>query len=89
MQAGKLVFARLAEYLPLTNFCRYVARYDGEHKIKSFTCLEQFLCMEFAQLTYRESLRDIEACTRAHREKLYHMGIRSRIPSRTSFLSVS
>jgi hypothetical protein len=73
----------LTEYLPLTTFRRCVSRYDGEHKIKRFTCLEQFLCLAFAQLTYRESLRDIEACLRAHREKLYHMGIRSRISRST------
>jgi Domain of unknown function (DUF4372) len=73
----------LTEYLPLTTFRRCVARYDGEHKIKRFTCLEQFLCLAFAQLTYRESLRDIEACLHAHREKLYHMGIRSRISRST------
>ncbi len=83
MHAGKLVFAQLTEFLPLTTFRRCVARYDGEHKIKRFTCLEQFLCLAFAQLTYRESLRDIEACLRAHREKLYHMGIRSRISRST------
>jgi hypothetical protein len=78
-----LVFARLTQYLPLTTFRRCVARYGGEHKTKRFTCLEQFLCLEFAQLTYRESLRDIEAYLRAHREKLYHMGIRSRISRST------
>src|SRR5271168_5350657 len=83
MHAGKLIFAQLTEYLPLTTFRRCVARYDGEHKIKRFTCLEQFLCLAFAQLTYRESLRDIEACLRAHREKLYHMGIRSRVSRST------
>jgi hypothetical protein len=83
MHAGKLVFAQLTEFLPLTTFRRCVARYGGEHKIKRFTCLEQFLCLAFAQLTYRESLRDIEACLRAHREKLYHMGIRSRISRST------
>jgi hypothetical protein len=83
MHAGKLVFAQLTEFLTLTTFRRCVARYDGEHKIKRFTCLEQFLCLAFAQLTYRESLRDIEACLRAHREKLYHMGIRSRISRST------
>jgi hypothetical protein len=83
MHAGKLVFAQLTEYLPLTTFRRGVARYGGEHKTKRFTCLEQFLCLAFAQLTYRESLRDIEACLRAHREKLYHMGIRSRISRST------
>ena len=83
MHAGKLVFAQLTEYSPLTTFRRCVARYDGEHKIKRFTCLELFLCLAFAQLTYRESLRDIEACLRAHREKLYRMGIRSRISRST------
>lgn len=83
MHAGKLVFAQLTEYLPLTTFRRCVALYAGEHKIKSFTCLEHFLCLAFAQLTYRESLRDIEACLRAQRDKLYHMGIRSRIARST------
>jgi len=83
MHAGKLVFAQLTEHLPLTTFRRCVAAYGGEHKIKSFSCLEQFLCLAFAQLTYRESLRDIEACLRAQREKLYHMGIRSRISRST------
>jgi|SRR5450631_434898 hypothetical protein len=82
MHAGKLVFAQLTEYLPLTTFRRCVARYDGEHKIKRFTRLEQFLCLAFAQLTYRESLRDIEACLRDS-EKLYQMGIRSRISRST------
>ena len=64
MNLGKLVFAQLMEHLPLTTFRRCVARYGGEH-IKTFSCLDQFLCMAFAQLTYRESLRDIEACLRA------------------------
>jgi hypothetical protein len=83
MHIGKLVFAQLTEHLPLTTFRRCVALYAGEHKIKNFTCLEQFLCLAFAQLTYRESLRDIEACLRAQRDKLYHMGIRSRISRST------
>jgi hypothetical protein len=83
MHAGKLIFAQVTDYLPLTTFRRCVARYAGEHKVKHFTCLEQFLCLAFAQLTYRESLRDIEACLRAQREKLYHMGIRSRIARST------
>jgi hypothetical protein len=83
MHAGKLVFAQLTEHLPLTTFRRCVAAYGGEHKIKSFTCLEQFLCLVFAQLTYRESLRDIEACLRAQGDKLYHMGIRSRVSRST------
>lgn len=83
MHTGKLVFAQLTDHLPLSTFRRCVARYDGEHKIKRFTCLEQFLCLAFAQLTYRESLRDIEACLRAQSDKLYHMGIRSRISRST------
>lgn len=83
MHSGKLVFAQLTSHLPLSTFRRCVRSYDGEHKVKSFSCLEQFLCLAFAQLTYRESLRDIEACLRAQSEKLYHMGIRSRISRST------
>jgi len=79
MHAGKLGFAQLTSHLPLSTFRRCVASYGGEHKVKSLSCLEQFLCLAFAQLTYRESLRDIEACLRAQSDKLYHMGIRSRI----------
>src|SRR6266568_4043028 len=79
MYAGKLVFAQVMEHLPLHTFRRIVARYAGERKVKSFSCLDQYLCMSFAQLTYRESLRDIEACLRAQKNKLYHMGIRSAV----------
>jgi hypothetical protein len=80
---GQLVFAQLMQHLPLTTFRRCVARYQGERKIKSFSCLDQFLCMAFAQLTYRESLRDIEACLRAQQSKLYHLGIRSVVARNT------
>ena len=83
MHSGKLVFAQLTSHLPLSTFRRCVTAYGGEHKVKSFSCLEQFLCLAFAQLTYRESLRDIEACLRAQSDKLYHMGIRSRISRST------
>ncbi len=83
MNQGKLVFAQLMQHLPLTTFRRCVARYGGEHKVKSFSCLDQFLSMAFAQLTYRESLRDIEACLRAQRSKLYHLGIRSVVARNT------
>jgi hypothetical protein len=62
MAMGKLVFAQIMEHLPLTTFHRCEARYGGEHKVKTLSCLDQYLCMAFAQLTYRESLRDIEAC---------------------------
>ncbi len=83
MNTGKLVFAQVMSHLPLTTFRRCVARYHGEHKVKHFTCLDQFLCMAFAQLTYRESLRDIEACLRSQPAKLYHMGFRSTVSRNT------
>ena len=83
MNTGKLVFAQVMSHLPLTTFRRCVARYDGEHKVKHFSCLDQFLCMAFAQLTYRESLRDIEACLRSQSAKLYHMGFRSTVSRNT------
>src|SRR6266851_4429572 len=83
MNQGKLVFAQLMQHLPLTTFRRCVARYHGEFKVHSFSCLDQFLCMTFAQLTYRESLRDIEICLRAQRSKLYHFGIRSTVARNT------
>ncbi len=83
MNLGKLVFAQVTQHLPLTTFRRCVARYAGERKVKSFSCLDQYLCMAFAQLTYRESLRDIEACLRAQESKLYHMGIQSRVSRST------
>ena len=83
MNTGKLVFAQVMSYLPLTTFRRCVARYGGEHKVKHFSCLDQFLCMAFAQLTYRESLRDIEACLRSQSTKLYHTGFRSTVSRNT------
>jgi hypothetical protein len=83
MNRGKLVFAQIMEHLPLTTFRRCVARYDGEHKVKRFSCLDQYLCMAFAQLTWRESLRDVEACLRAQSTKLYHLGIRGNVARNT------
>jgi hypothetical protein len=83
MNRGKLVFAQVTQHVPLTTFRRCVARYGGEHKVKSFSCLEHYLCMAFAQLTYRESLRDIEAGLRAQAGTLYHMGIKSRVSRST------
>jgi len=83
MNTGKLVFAQVMAHLPLTTFRRCVTRYAGEHKVKHFTCLDQYLCMAFAQLTYRESLRDIEACLRSQAAKLYHMGFRSTVARNT------
>jgi hypothetical protein len=83
MHLGQLVFSQLMRHLPLTTFRRCVARYAGEHKVKSFSCLKQYLCMAFAQLTYRESLRDIEASLRAQAAKLYHLGIRGNVSRNT------
>ena len=75
MYEGKLIFAQVLEHLPQHTLQRCIERYSGNKRIKSFTCQDQYRCMAFAQLTYRESLRDIEACLRAQRNKLYHMGI--------------
>ena len=83
MFTGKLIFSQVMEHIPHHTFRRCVQRYHGNHKIQSFTCLDQFRCMAFAQLTYRESLRDIEACLRAQKNKLYHMGIQGGISRNT------
>jgi hypothetical protein len=83
MYAGKLVFAQVMEYAPWHTFRRLVTKYRGDFNVRSFSCLDQFLCMAFAQLTYRESLRDIEACLGAQPAKLYHLGIRGNV-SRSS-----
>ena len=83
MYTGKLIFSQVIDHLPMHTFRRCVQRYRGHHKIKNFTCLDQYLSLAFAQLTYRESLRDIEACLRAQQTKLYHMGIRSPVTRST------
>ncbi|MFQ5629915.1 MAG: IS4 family transposase [bacterium] len=83
MNTGKLVFAQLMDYLPLHKFRRLVKRYRGNRKVKTFSCMVQYLCMAFAQLTHRESLRDIEVCLRAVHPKLYHMGIRGKVSRST------
>jgi len=83
MNTGRTVFAQIMDYLPLRRFDTIVQRYNGDYKVSRFSCLDQFLCMAFAQLTYRESLRDIEACLRAVPNKLYHMGIRSTVSRST------
>jgi hypothetical protein len=79
MYAGKLVFAQLLEFAPWHTFRRLVAKFKGNFNVRRFSCLDQFVCMAFAQLTYRESLRDIETCLRAQPDKLYHMGIRGHV----------
>lgn len=83
MYTGKIVFSQVIDFLPMYNFNKCVKRYHGNYQVKSFSCLDQFLCMAFAQLTYRESLRDIESCLRARQNKLYHMGIRSNVSRNT------
>ena len=83
MYSGQLVFAQLMEHLPLHTFRRCVQRYPSKYPTKTFSHLDQFLCMAFAQLTYRESLRDIETCLRAHQAKLYHLGIRGNMAKST------
>src|SRR4030043_2357558 len=71
------------DFIPIKNFRQCVNRYNGNYRVRSFSCYDQFLCMAFAQLTYRESLRDIECCLRAMQEKLYHMGIRGKVSRST------
>lgn len=83
MNHGKLVFAQLIEFVPIKKFRQCVKRYGGEHRVRNFTCWDQFLCMAFAQLTYRESLRDIEVCLRTKSKKLYHLGIRGTVARTT------
>lgn len=83
MNSGTIVFAQLMEFVPAYEFRLFVDRYHGNYKVKSFSCWDQFLCLAFAQLTYRESLRDIETCLRAARGKLYHMGIRGKVSRNT------
>ena len=83
MNAISTVFSQIMNHLPLHDFRKCVRKYRGDYKIKNFSCLDQFLSLAFAQLTYRESLRDIEVCLRSQKNKLYHMGIRSKISRNT------
>ena len=83
MNQGQTIFSQVIDFLPKKKFRQCVNRYNGNHRIRSFTCYNQFLCMAFAQLAYRESLRDIVCCLRAMREKLYHIGIRDKVSRST------
>jgi hypothetical protein len=83
MNSGKTIFSQTMDFLPTYEFRQCVQRYNGNYKIKSFSCWDQFLCLAFAQLTYRESLRDIQACLRGAQLKLYHMGIRGKVSRNT------
>ncbi len=83
MNLGQTVFSQLMDFIPRYAFQTCVDRYQGHRYVKDFSCWDQFLCLAFAQLTYRESLRDIEACLRAQQPKLYHMGFRGSIARAT------
>jgi hypothetical protein len=83
MNAGKTVFAQILEHLPRYEFDKFVKKYKGNHRVRRFPCYDQFLCLAYAQLTYRESLRDIETCLNSHHEKLYHIGFRGQIARST------
>jgi len=78
MHAGRIIFSQIMDFIPLHEFHKCVRRYQGQHRVRRFSCYDQFLCMAFAQLTYRESLRDIEICLRAMQPKLYHAGFRGK-----------
>jgi len=83
MNAGKTVFAQILEHLPRYEFDKFVKEYEGNRRVRTFPCYDQFLCLAYAQLTYRESLRDIETCLNSHHEKLYHIGFRGQISRST------
>jgi hypothetical protein len=83
MLVGKTLFSQLMDFLPWTSFQRIVDRYGGDHRARVLSCAEQFRVMAFAQLTFRESLRDIEVCLAAQSSKLYHMGFREPIKRST------
>lgn len=83
MNSGRTVFAQLLQHLPRYEFDKCVRQYEGNHRVRRFPCYDQFLCLAFAQLTYRESLRDIETCLNSHREKLYHAGFRGAVSRST------
>src|SRR3954464_1549907 len=83
MDSGKLLFAQLMDFMPRRDFDACVRRYDGDRRLRGFSCRDQFLCLAFAQLTFRESLRDIETCLRSFQPKLYHAGFRGSISRST------
>ncbi len=83
MNEGRMVFSQVMDFLPQHEFRRCVKRYQGNHRMRSFSCMDQFLCMAFAQISYRDSLRDIVCCLRSMQHKLYHMGIRGNVSRST------
>ena len=83
MNQGQTVFSQIMDFLPIYEFRKCVRRYHGDYRVKNFTCWNQFLCLAFAQLTYRESLRDIESCLNSMSNRLYHMGFRGKVTRTT------
>jgi hypothetical protein len=83
MNTGKTVFTQILDHLPRYEFNKCVKLYNGNHRVRRFPCYDQFLCLAFAQITYRESLRDIEICLNSHHEKLYHIGFRGQVSKST------
>ncbi|KPJ48381.1 transposase [candidate division TA06 bacterium DG_26] len=83
MHTGRMIFSQLMDFLPKQEFDKCIRKYQGNYRIRSFSCWDQFLCMAFAQITYRESLRDIESCLHSMQSKLYHMGIRGNVSRST------
>lgn len=83
MNSGKTIFSQITDFIPKKQFRRCVDRYKGNHRVRSFSCYDQYLCMAFAQLAYRDSLRDIECCLRSVHEKLYHIGFRGKVSRST------
>ena len=83
MNSGKTIFSQLMDFMPMNEFRKCVKRYHGHYKVQKFSCVDQFLCMAFAQLTFRESLRDIETCLRSFQKKLYHVGFRGKVSRNT------
>ena len=83
MNQGQTVFSQIMDYLPKHSLRKCINKYKGNYKVRSFSCYDQFMVMSFAHLTYRESLRDIKSCLRVMQNKLYHMGINSRVSRST------
>jgi hypothetical protein len=83
MNQDQMVFSQIMDFLPIYEFHKCVRRYNGDYRVKNFTCWNQFLCLAFAQLTYRESLRDIESCLNSMSNRLYHMGFKGKVTRTT------
>lgn len=83
MNSGKTIFKQLLQFFPRYEFYKCIARYKGHYKVRKFSCFDQFLCLMYAQISGRESLREIETCLNSHHEKLYHIGFSGRVSKST------